>query len=124
MSLHFAISVFLADNDDDAALNDDSNNILPGSANSAGTDGLVEVMRAPPEFHFSIMVCDEAHVLKNEHTFTHKMIAALKYESLLLSSATPMLNHPRDNLAYLRLVFWKLPPLPQLPPGTIPSDLR
>ncbi len=40
----------------------------------------------------------------------------MKKDCLLLSSATPMLNHPKDNLSYLGLAFWHLPPVPTLPP--------
>ncbi|KAI5863373.1 hypothetical protein GGS23DRAFT_529841 [Durotheca rogersii] len=97
--------------------------IQTASTYASGTDGDVEIVNVAKELHFSIVVYDKAHTPKNERSTTHKMIAALKFDSLLLSSATPMLNHCRDNLVYLRLAFWDLPAMPVLPPGTDPADL-
>ncbi len=82
-----------------------------------GTNGSVNLVRLITEdLHFSIVICDGAHCLKNETTRLHQLVADLKKDCMLLSSVTPMLNHPKDNLSYLRLAFWSLPPVPALPP--------
>ncbi|TRX87937.1 hypothetical protein FHL15_011169 [Xylaria flabelliformis] len=65
---------------------------------------------------FNVVVCDEAHILKNKSTASHKTVKVLKRDHLLQLTATPMLNHPRDVLAYL-LMMW-----PECEPTQVPTD--
>ena len=77
----------------------------------------IKVSIAKPEYEFDLVVCDEAHALKNEASNTHCLVATIPKRKLLLSSATPSLNHPKDNEGYLRLAF---PWFPRVTP--IPKD--
>ncbi|KAI3316762.1 hypothetical protein HD806DRAFT_516838 [Xylariaceae sp. AK1471] len=64
---------------------------------------------------FNVVVCDEAHILKNKATASHKTVKALKRDHLLHVTATPMLNQPRDITAYL-LMMW-----PRCHPSPVPA---
>ncbi|XXG99537.1 hypothetical protein Hte_005876 [Hypoxylon texense] len=54
---------------------------------------------------FNVVVCDEAHLLKNRNTSLHKTVKCLQREKLILCTATPMVNSPIDLLAYTLLAW-------------------
>ncbi|KAI0467902.1 hypothetical protein F4859DRAFT_524740 [Xylaria cf. heliscus] len=65
---------------------------------------------------FNVVVCDEAHILKNKGTASHKTVKVLKRNHILHVTATPMLNHPKDVTAYL-LMMW-----PKCEPTKVPTE--
>lgn len=75
------------------------------------------------DYRFSILICDEAHTIKNEKSSFHKMVGCIQRDGLVLCSATPMLNHPKDNLSYLRLAFWNRFPRIEIPKRCDPLSL-
>lgn len=82
-----------------------------------GEDGTLDIVTlSHPEYHFGIVIADEGHILRNPFTKFHQMVAAIEKDGFVVSTATPMLNHPADNLSYLRLGFSHLPALPEFPP--------
>lgn len=61
-----------------------------------------------PEYDFmkfSVVVCDEAQLLKSTRSSIHKMVKYIPRQSLILCTATPMLNKPGDILGYLLLAW-------------------
>ncbi|TPX06865.1 uncharacterized protein E0L32_002361 [Thyridium curvatum] len=86
------------------------------SLNDDLTDGKLPLVRSRfSSHHFSIVICDEGHVLKNADSKAHQLVADIQKDALLICTATPMLNHPADNLSYLRFGFSWLPEIPWLP---------
>ncbi|MBE3550814.1 MAG: Superfamily II DNA/RNA helicase [Brockia lithotrophica] len=53
---------------------------------------------------FDLVVVDEAHKLKNPKTLAYRLVAALRKTFLLLLTATPLHNHPRELAALVRLL--------------------
>ncbi|KAF2969221.1 hypothetical protein GQX73_g4328 [Xylaria multiplex] len=58
---------------------------------------------------YNVVVCDEAHLLKNHKSAIHKAVKCLRRESLLLVTATPMLNTVMDILSLLLLAIPRSP---------------
>lgn len=83
--------------------------------NDDKTQGKVWLVKSRCNAKFSMIICDEAHNIKNAATKIYQLVAAQDRDCLLLSSATPMLNHVRDNLGYLRLAFPHIGALPAMP---------
>ncbi|KAF2964212.1 hypothetical protein GQX73_g9387 [Xylaria multiplex] len=87
-----------------------------GTSKKPDGDEKIDIVTTPEAWKFGVLVVDEAHTCKNSRSTTHQLIRSINRECLLLSSATPLMNHPRDMLGYLRLGFYNLPivlPLPQ-----------
>ncbi|RYP80372.1 hypothetical protein DL770_006240 [Monosporascus sp. CRB-9-2] len=57
------------------------------------------------DFEFSMVVCDEAHLLKNKNSSIHKVVKSIPRRSLILCTATPVLNKPEDIRGYLLLAW-------------------
>ena len=91
--------------------------LIVGKPLSGGTDGNIELVEVKEreKMHFGLVVLDEAHQLKGETTVSHQAVASIKRDSMLLVSATPLINHPKDILSYLRLGFSNLPNLRKIP---------
>ncbi|RKQ88763.1 DEAD/DEAH box helicase [Brockia lithotrophica] len=53
---------------------------------------------------FDLVVVDEAHKLKNPKTLAYRFVAALRKTFLLLLTATPLHNHPRELASLVRLL--------------------
>jgi len=53
---------------------------------------------------FDLVVVDEAHKLKNPKTLAYRFVAALRKTFLLLLTATPLHNHPRELATLVRLL--------------------
>lgn len=62
--------------------------------------------------HVGLLICDEAHVIKNVSVRMHLAIASIVAQARIMSSATPLLNRPDDVIAYLSLGFNHIPKPP------------
>ncbi|KAI0423822.1 hypothetical protein F5Y09DRAFT_354502 [Xylaria sp. FL1042] len=68
-------------------------------------DQVYTIYEAKNDIHYNVIVCDEAHLLKNHKSAIHKSVKCLPRNSLLLVTATPMLNDTVDMLSLLLLVM-------------------
>ena len=54
--------------------------------------------------HFDMLVCDEAHRLKNAKTISHKSVASLKIQRKYLATGTPICKNPLDTFNLFKLL--------------------
>lgn len=72
----------------------------------------IEVTRVDQKFHFHVLIADEAHSIRNELSKLTKVVNSIPADIRVLSSATPLMNHPRDIISYQK--FGVLDALPDL----------
>ncbi|KAI0096179.1 hypothetical protein F4776DRAFT_669584 [Hypoxylon sp. NC0597] len=83
---------------------------------TARTQNAFHIVKPKFDQKFELVICDEAHLLKNRSSSIHKAVKCLDRKRLLLCTATPMLNDTMDVLSYA-LLAW-----PKARPSRVPRD--
>ena len=61
------------------------------------------IAEAVRRVRFGLVILDEAHACKNPESVTSMLVRGLRKDMLLAMTATPLKNHVRDVMGYLRL---------------------